>query len=340
MEAARLNPPPDWLERMVLAAIPPAAREAVAGDLWETYQSPRQYAAEALHTVPFVVASQMRRNLNLPALILQGALIFICLGGAATLVFLPVLMLREAYQAIQRPCPRRAMREAILLSSGAMVLLFLIMSVKLPFAVRSGVDHFTWMNLFLLGMLLSPFLCMFRAGLIMQGDRCAPLAAASLPKEELARDYQTFLHRALCRNVLEAVALGSAGICGLFLGWNAVLVGLFMLAAVHLLLTTVRSVSPMCDFASLRAHYQRELARQQQLHRFLRWLWFTPVVVALHLRLAENGLATGRLAGMLDCVAAVILCFLVAALNREHGGRVQEQIGLLDRVREISAQSL
>jgi hypothetical protein len=29
-----------------------------------------------------------------------------------------------------------------------------------------------------------------------------------------------------------------------------------------------------------------------------------------------------------------ILCFLVTALNREHGGRVQEQIGLLDRVRE------
>ena len=30
----------------------------------------------------------------------------------------------------------------------------------------------------------------------------------------------------------------------------------------------------------------------------------------------------------------IILCFLVAALNREHGGRMQEQIGLLDRMRE------
>ena len=33
MEAA-LNAPPEWLERMVLLAIPPAARESVAGDLW------------------------------------------------------------------------------------------------------------------------------------------------------------------------------------------------------------------------------------------------------------------------------------------------------------------
>jgi hypothetical protein len=342
MEAARLNRPPDWLERMVWLTIPPASREAVAGDLWETYQSPRQYAAEALGTVPFVIASQMRRNLNLPALILQGTLIFICLGGAATLLLLPLLMLREAYQAIQRPCPRRAMREAVLLSSGAMVLLFLIMSVRLPFAVRSGVDHFTWMNLFLLGMLLSPFLCMFRAGLILQGDRHAPLAPANLPKEELARDYRNFLHRALCRNVLEAVALGFAAICGFIFAWNAVLVGLFMLAAVHLLAATARSPSPLCDFVSLRALYQRELARQQQLRRFLRWLWFTPALVALHLRLVENGLienslAAGRLTAMLDCVAAVILCFLVTALNREDGGRVQEQIGSLDRVREISA---
>ena len=41
--------------------------------------------------------------------------------------------------------------------------------------------------------------------------------------------------------------------------------------------------------------------------------------------------------GMLDCVAAVILCFLVCALDREHGGRVQERIGALDRVREMRA---
>jgi hypothetical protein len=33
-------------------------------------------------------------------------------------------------------------------------------------------------------------------------------------------------------------------------------------------------------------------------------------------------------------VAAAILCFLVSALNREFAGRVQEQIGALDRMRE------
>src|SRR5438046_626152 len=118
MEAA-LTAPPEWLERMVLLAIPPAARESVAGDLWETYRNPKAYAAEALKTVPFVIASQLRRHLNLPALMLQSTLIFICLGGPATLLLLPLLMLREAYQPIERPSPRRAIREAILLSAGA-----------------------------------------------------------------------------------------------------------------------------------------------------------------------------------------------------------------------------
>ncbi len=337
MEAAWIEAgPPPWLERIVLLAIPPAARETVAGDLWETYRSPRHYAAEALRTVPHVIASQMRRNLNLPALMLQGALIFICLGGPATLILLPLLMLRGAYQATRRPCPRRVFRETIVMSSGVIVLLLMMMSSHFPFAVRSGVDHFTWLSLFLLGLLLSPFLCMLRAGLILQGDRRMPAGPGQLQKEELARGYCAFLHGVVCRNLLEALALAAAAVGGFFFAWNGLLVGLFAAAACYLLLDAVPGANPAGDdFVSLRARYQQDLARHQQLRRFLRWLWFTPVVLALHARLAEHGLVAGRpIHAMLDLVAAALLCFLVAALNREHGGRVQEQIGQLDRLRE------
>ena len=325
--------PPEWLERMVLLAIPPAARENVAGDLWETYQDPHHYAVEALRTVPFVILSQMRRNLNPPALMLQGALIFIYLGGAATLLLLPILMLRDAYQPAQRPCPRRAIREAIFLSSTAMVLLFLFMSVHPPFPVRAGVDPFTWLSLFLAALFLSPFLCLFRAGLIMQGDRHAPQILGDMSKSALADAYETFVRGAFCRNMLEGTALAFAAVCGYFFAWNAALTGLFVLAAIYLLLDGVPRASSARDFASLRAQYQRELTRQERLRRFLRWLWFAPVVVALHARLVANT-AEDTLIVLLNCVAAAILCFLVAALNREHGGRVQEQIGSLDRMRE------
>ena len=82
-----------------------------------------------------------------------------------------------------------------------------------------------------------------------------------------------------------------------------------------------------------RAQYQRELVRQEQVRRFLRWLWFAPVLVALQARLSAAN-AEDMLVVLLNGVAAAILCFLVMALNREYGGRVQEQIGLLDRMRE------
>ena len=339
MEAARLGAPPDWLEQIVLRTIPPAARETVAGDLWETYRSPAQYAAEALHTVPFVIASQVRRNLNLPALMLQGALIFIVLGGWATLLLLPALMLHSAYQATARPSPRRVFRESALLSAGVMVLLLVIMSRPFSFVARSGVDHATWMSLFLLGLLLSPFLCLFRAGLILEGDRLAAGGAEALSKAELAQGYRGFLQGAFCRNQLQAMALGAAAIAGFFFAWNGAVVGLFGLSALYLLTGAAPlTVADTDDFSTLRARFQQDLARQQQLRRFLRWLWFTPVLIALHARLMDSGVASGRpLTPMLDCVAAVILCFLVCALDREHGGRVQERIGALDRVREMRA---
>jgi hypothetical protein len=332
---ATLNEPPSWLEQMVLLAIPPSARESVAGDLWETYQSPHQYAAEALRTVPFVVLSQMRRNLNPLALMLRGALIFLCLGGPATLLFLPLLMLRDAYQPIARPTPRRAIREAVLLSSAAMVLLFLFMSRHPPFPVRTGVDSFTWLSLFLAALFLSPFLCLFRAGLIMQGDRRKLLEADGVSKEALTSAYEAFLKGAFCRNILEGTALAFAAIAGFFFTWNVLLIGLFVLAAIYLLLDTMPRTAADCDFVSLRAQYQRDLVRQEQLRRFLRWLWFAPVLMALQVRLAAPPTdAEDMMIALLNGVAAAILCFLVAALNREYGGRVQEQIGVLDRMRE------
>ncbi|HKX65377.1 MAG TPA: hypothetical protein VJM78_08705 [Rhizomicrobium sp.] len=342
MEAARLTGPPHWLERIVFLAIPPAAREEVAGDLWETYCGPRQYAAEALRTVPFVIASQARRNLNLPAILLQAALIFIFLGGPVTLILLPALAVHGAYQQTARPCPRRAMREAILLSSGMMVLLLLIMSVWFPLAGRPGLDHFTWLNLFLLSLLLSPFLCLFRAGLILQGDRYMPACPGALQKEDLARNYRQFQHAIVRRNLLEASALAAVAVAGLFFAWSGLLTGLFLLAALYLLVDAApRAFPAMDDFMSLRARYRQNLARQQQLRRFLCWLWVSPVLVTLHARLvAEHSLAAGRpITAMLACVAAVILCFLAAALNREYGGRIQENIGLLDRVREKVSQA-
>jgi hypothetical protein len=53
----------------------------------------------------------------------------------------------------------------------------------------------------------------------------------------------------------------------------------------------------------------------------------------LYVQLVEIWLA------VFGSVAAMLLCFLIAALNREYGGRVCEQVSLLNRMRERLASS-
>ncbi len=91
------------------------------------------------------------------------------------------------------------------------------------------------------------------------------------------------------------------------------------------------------DFPALRALYQQALDRQQKLRRFLCWLWFAPVLLVLHERLIAQGLTAARsIPAILGAATALLLCFLVAAFNREQSGRTQEDIGDLDRLREIA----
>lgn len=335
MEAAALTPPP-WLEKIVLALIPPCAREAVAGDLWETYTSPRQYAAEALHTVPLVVLSQMRRNLNLPTLLLQLSLLCFCLGEGIALALLPVLLLRDAYQASARPCPRRAMRAAILVASAALAFLQ-VMSISTDMVIHSGRPAGT--SLLFAGLMLSPLMGLFRTGLIMDGDRRIFAAGHDMSAEELATNYRGFARRARWHNMLEGAGLVVAAAFTfhyLPTDIGIALTSTYLLVAAYLLLEGApRLLPPRQDFASSRAHFQRELARRQRLRRFLWWLWLAPLLAALHVRAVEGSLAAGNpMPAAFGSVAALLLCFLIAALNREYGGRVQEQVGSLDRIRE------
>ena len=338
MEAAALNTPPGWLEKIVLGLIPPGARETVAGDLCETYSTPRQYAREALRTVPLVILSQMRRNLNLPALLLQSGLVYFCLGSIAASLVLPFLLLHDTYQPITRPCPKRALRAAILVASAALVFLQAA-SMTMGAAMHAGLDRTTWMSLLFLGPMLSPLMGLFRAGLIVDGDHRAALAAENISAPELAAAYHGFAHRARWHNMLEGAALFAAGSFAFFFLRDTVsvpLIGLYVLAAFYLLLHGAPRLLPQpADFVSLRAHFQRELTRRQRQRGFLWWLWFAPVLAALYLKLVEGMLADGKpMLAVVGGLVAMLLCFLITALNREYGGRMQEQVGLLDRMRE------
>src|SRR5262245_6958029 len=73
--------PPVLIDRVVRALIPPAVREGIVGDLWERYRTPLTYVSDAVKILPHVVASQVRRTLNLPMLGLQAITFFVGFGG-------------------------------------------------------------------------------------------------------------------------------------------------------------------------------------------------------------------------------------------------------------------
>jgi hypothetical protein len=53
---------PELAEDLVGWLLPPACREEVLGDLWESCKNPVQYTMNALAVVPRVIFSQIRRN--------------------------------------------------------------------------------------------------------------------------------------------------------------------------------------------------------------------------------------------------------------------------------------
>jgi hypothetical protein len=75
--------PPKLIEGIVGALIPPACREHVLGDLYERYTSRAQYILDAAATLPFVIASQVRRSFNIQLFFSQACVIYLAFGGAS-----------------------------------------------------------------------------------------------------------------------------------------------------------------------------------------------------------------------------------------------------------------
>jgi hypothetical protein len=332
----RLNPP-DWLDRLVWLLMPPCARESVVGDLRESCASPRDYAREALCAAPYVIASQMRRNLNPPALLLQMVLICVGLGTGAGLAALPLLLLRDAYQPAARPSHRHALRNAMLVSFCGLVLLVVLPAAEGSCWTTSGHGIGFGLGYFLMAGPLSLLLCSVRTVLILDGDRRSARLGENLSVAELSALWRGYRGRARGRNRMEALLLGLAalmlprllpqGLGGLALA--AVFAG----TALYLLMSDADG-DRAGDFISLRAGFQRMLAHQQQLRDFLWWLWLAPVLMTLQAELAKGAVPATI---MRDSIVAVLLCFLATALNREGGGQTREQIHSLARLGERAA---
>jgi len=313
------------LEQAVERLIPPAAREAVLGDLRESYAERSDYLREILKAAPYVIASQMRRHLNLPVLMLQGAMIFWFFNGRMAALALPVLALREAYQPLARPDPRVALR-------GALVLSFASLLVGL--ATRMPLIH-ALLYLLLVGP-LSFVLCGLRTGVIIGIDRYDTILPDAMSLAALRARHGDFLRRQRRRRWLDIAMLGIAALCwprliGPLLGLP--LSAVFLAAALYqfnTLLCDVRETPT--NFARLAQHHADEMQDDAQFRRFICWLWVAP-----GLCLIQTGMVSGiapQAQIVLQAVLTVLLCFAAGAINREQCGRVREEISLLGLLRE------
>jgi hypothetical protein len=75
--------PPKLIERIAGALIPADCREHVLGDLHERYRSPIRYMLDVLTTLPFLVASQIRRTFRLDLFFAQACGLYIAFAGAS-----------------------------------------------------------------------------------------------------------------------------------------------------------------------------------------------------------------------------------------------------------------
>jgi len=100
---SRSNGPSKTTEAIVAICIPPACREEVLGDLYERYQSPFQYALDALCTVPLVIVSRMRRTSDPQVVLIQAFAMYLSFLGAAW--FVDVSFLADRWGLIRLAIP-------------------------------------------------------------------------------------------------------------------------------------------------------------------------------------------------------------------------------------------
>jgi hypothetical protein len=300
-ESLNVKPPP-WLEFLVSRLVPPACREHVLGDFSERYTSPRQYTADALRTLPFVVAGQIRRTSDWLQLLMCVIPAFVFFGGlrsrpdgdpvmwlsalAPTIGVAIAVVLRTAYRSPATPSPRQAVVDA-----AAAVACALLSQAAL------AVIHPQWVlaPLVALGGSVGTFTAVFvlRSSVRAENDVRGALSANDVTSRDgLARDVRRFEQRIRQRNRREVLAglLVVVGF-GVFLWRGPDLVsrigcGLAMAGALFIIYYIRRRgvahrVPTDGALSTAMAVYRRELERQRDLLRTVTWWYLLPLLPAM-----------------------------------------------------------
>ena len=274
--------PPVLIDAVVRALIPPVCREHVIGDLWERYRSPWQFVLDAAGTIPFVVASQIRRTSTLAGVIIYAFTLLVSLGvgskrtGAAVAALGGAMLgfvLRDAYKRGISVSVRQVAVDLVfgaggLIASQAIVALVLPRQL-LPLSAYAGC--LAAFGLIFLLRLQNPNL----GGIPRQAMTLVPATFEALVTE--VRLFERMSRRGIRIEACTGVALAGFFIMPLVSAPNwAMRIGWALGSAYALYVAVVvwkHQRPPMpesLEFGAALAHYRGELERR---HRIIQTLW-------------------------------------------------------------------
>jgi hypothetical protein len=280
----------------------------VVGDLWERYRSPARFLLDAAGTVPFVIASQVRRTSTLPSVLIQIFVLsvtFATAGRGSVFAIAPViggtlaLVLRDAYRRRISVSAKQVGVDTLYGVAGVLasqaVLAAIAPGLSLPMRAYAAILPAFGM-IFLL-RLQNPSMGAFPK----RAMATAPASLDALMTE--VRLHERMGQRARRIEACAGVLIGLFFIVPLVNGPNWFLrIGWALASAYGLYVAVVVSryrAHPVPDGLGFRPaleHYRRELARQ---HGWLKtmWLWYflpampglTFVIIGSSIVAAERG---------------------------------------------------
>ena len=277
--------PPVLIDAIVRTLIPPACREHVLGDLWERYRSPWQFVLDAAGTIPFVVASQIRRTSTLAGVIIYAFTLLVSLGVgskrtgptvAALCGAMLGFVLRDAYKRGISVSVRQVAVDLVfgaggLIASQAIVALVLPRQL-LPLPAYAGC--LAAFGLIFLLRLQNPNL----GGISRKAITHVPVTREALMTE--VRLFERMSRRGIRIEACTGVAVAGFFIMPLVSAPNwAMRIGWALTSAYGLYVAVVvwkHQTPPMpesLEFGAALAHYRGELERRRRIIQTL-WRWY------------------------------------------------------------------
>ena len=342
--------PPEMIERLVRALVPPANREHVLGDLHERYVSPRQYLLDALRALPFIIASRLRRTTHPLAVLVAGSFLYWAVfwgnrqeswpaAFIPTLITLLALGLRDVYRDVS-PSWVRAVAVDMAIAAAAVLLSQAILAATSSALLLSR-------DTLLVGFPLGFVVLFFVRWQSPTGFHQPPGFARSISMQELRTEiatYESTIRRAI------RIEIGACIVVAVFfLGvlWSpapliAKIGGGFTSAAALFICwflyrhARVRPIPATFGFVESIATFRADLERRRRLSKSYGWWYVMPLGVGMALMVIGPQLQNpdSLLSAAVSALILLAVCAILVLLHRGIAQKFQKRIEQLGLVSE------